>query len=254
MIIKILLIILGIPILILPLTTKIIENKKLSKSGMIFLVLIISFAFFQFLNEKNNLKNIHQLSINNNKLKNKIDSLTKILLSIDSQFSNTRKELNSLGQINDSLGNKLFESGRPILNIVSTKIIQNKKLKNNYEINIIFNNNGKRPATNIFGKMYSIHGDTVTAKGTVSLSRSDIYSKNQGFTIHEPMKINPDSTSLKMPIYYYINLKYSDLISKSLYNYEIAMKLKPFKKGNFLNELVFCREWETSNLKERIHN
>lgn len=145
--------------------------------------------------------------------------------------------------------------GIPILILpLTTKIVKNKKFKNNYEINIIFKNNGRRPATNIFGKMYSIHGDTVSVKGTISLSRSDIYSNNQGFTIHEPMKFNPDSVSLKIPIHYYINLKYSDLISESSYYYEIAMKLKPFKKGNFLNELVLCREWETSNLKERIYN
>ena len=266
MLLSILLIIIGLPILILPLSTDLISNKKITKSGLIFLFFVILFTSLQIINEKRNstteeilenkkidlTKNVDSLKMRTQNLSDSLIIFKKILISIDSQFSNTNSTLFNLRKVNDSLNIKLIESDRPIFHLVKTSIIKSKFFNNQHSIDIIFANEGTRAVTNVYGKQFTLHGDTIFDNGNLQISRTETYPKNQGFTIHTTMRINPDSTSLKEPIYYYFSLNYSDLILKTTYPYVVVMKLIPFSKGNCLDELVFCKDWEVNNVKKII--
>jgi len=263
MLLKIFLIILGLPILILPLTTKIINNKKLTIGGIFFVIFLALFTLCQFLNEQENSRNEILLENNKVELSKRVDSLyiktlnlsdslinlKNILLAIDSQFYYTSNKLFDLRQINDSLNLQLFESDRPIFHLVSTEIHRSKIYNNKYTIDFHFGNEGIRAVTNVFGKMYILFNDTLYYNGTLPISKSDIFPSNKGFTYHSPMKNDPDSTSLEKPIYYYFKLTYSDIILKKSYPYEVVMKLNPFTKGNCLEKLVLCKNWEEKKIK-----
>ena len=263
MILKILLILIGLPILILPLTTDLIKNKRLTKPGFIFLAIVVVFASFEIIIERQNssleaegekekgemVLTIDSLSIKTKNLSDSLVNLKTILMSIDSQFYYTNYSLSELQIVNDSLSNQLINSDRPILNLSSTKIVKSNLYKDKYEIQFIFINEGKRALTKVKGVSYSIKGFAVYDHGTASTTINDIYSNNKGFTIHHDMKFNPDSTSLKEPIYYYFEFTYSDLILSNSYSFDIVMKMIPFEKGNHYKELVSCRNWENEKIK-----
>jgi len=64
------------------------------------------------------------------------------------------------------------------------------------------------------------------------------------------MKFNPDSTDLQEEYYYYFDLSYSNLALTEDYYYEIAMKIPPFKKGEYMTSLALCKDWEKAKIKE----
>ncbi|HEY5124503.1 MAG TPA: hypothetical protein VIK14_12285, partial [Ignavibacteria bacterium] len=186
-----------------------------------------------------------------NNLKIITSSIDNKSSSIERQLYITDKKVSVFGEKNVSLNQKIFESERPIINLYSAKITSDEINKDKH-IDFSFFNLGKRAATNVFGKMYGMMDTTIKYLGTLNISRSDNFPSNKGFTFHEPLNFNPDSTSLKTPIYYYFKLTYSDLISGISYNYDIASKLNPFKRGNYLPELTMCPNWEIAKMKRTI--
>ena len=266
MLLKLLLIIFGIPILVLPLIGDILKERKITKIGYYFILFVILFTVFQIVNENLNSKSekllkkekfelrvkVDSLNLTATHLRDSISNLKNILTSIDNQLYVTNNELIGLGQLNDSLNKKIYESDRPLFHLTSTELKKSNKFNTNYVIEIHFGNEGIRAATNVYGDMYTIHGDTIWNNGTLAVSKSDVYPNNRGFTIHAPMKFNPDTQSLKEAIYYYFRINYSDIATNQLYPYEVVMKLNPFEKGNYLKELVLCRNWEESKIKKMI--
>ncbi|MCG6191354.1 hypothetical protein [Maribellus maritimus] len=266
MLLKILLIIIGLPILILPLATDLMKNKKITKSGIAFLFFVILFTALQIVNERQNSKaeaklesekqdlsnNVDSLKIRTQNLSDSLSNFKKVLLSIDSKFYNTNNKLSDLSKINDSLNIKLIQSDRPIFHLTSTKIYKSKIYNNQHTIDFDFGNEGVRAATNIYGRMFTFFADTLFDNGDLGITKSDTYPNKKGFTIHAPMKVNPDSSSLAEPIYYYFSVHYSDLILKTSYSYVVVMKLPPFKKGNCMNELAICKNWEENMMIKRV--
>jgi len=259
MLLKVLLIIFGIPILILPFFGVIVKKRKLTGIGIVFIISVILFSIFQYLYERNNSKiekifkyKIDSINIAVNNLRDSLTYFKEIILSVDNQLYITRNELTNIVQKNDSLNKENFESSRPILNLTSTEIKRSTIFKGNYGIEFQFANLGVRAVTNVHGKMYTIHGDTITENGSIPISKSDIYANKKGFTIHSQLKFNPESKSLLEPIYYYFKLTYSDIISKQVYPYEIVMKFNPFDNGKFMNELILCRNWEKTKIKSMV--
>jgi len=146
----------------------------------------------------------------------------------------------------------LIESERPIFNLTSTKIFKSKIYNGEYTIDFNFGNEGKRAVTNVSGRMYTVYNDSVISNESLPINGSDIYPSNKGFTFHNKMPINPDSSALKKPIYYYFTFTYEDLIRKTSYAYEAAMKIAPFKQGYCLDQLALCKEWEVNKIKRMI--
>lgn len=267
--IKILLIIFGIPILILPITSK-IKDKKLTIYGLSFLICVLAFTTFQIINESQNSKQevrlvnekkeimnkVDSLRILSKNLTDSIDKLKHILLSIDNQFYRTNKKIFQLGKVNDSLNQLVFLTDRPVFHNTSSMIVKSTTSEYQYMIDIDFINEGKRSATNVYGKRYTIIGydnPEIYDNGTIQISRTDVFPDQHGFTVHVPMKFNPDSTNFDKPVYYYFDMKYSDIILKTQYQYEIAVRMDPIKKSKYINELSMCRDWEQAHLKKLIY-
>jgi len=269
MLLKILLIFFGIPILILPITSKIRDKKKTTKLGIVFMICVLIFTIVQIVNETQNYRNENRLEVKKRESENKADSLKllsknladslenlkKVLLSIDNQFYKTNEKLFQFGKVNDSLNQLIFLTDRPIFHVTTSKIVKYNTAGYQYMVDTYFANEGKRSATNVFGKSYTIIGydePEIHVMGTFQVSRTDVFPELSGFIKHEPLMFNPDSTNFDKTVYFYYVMSYSDVILKTTYEYEIAFRMDPIKKGKFINELSSCRDWEQSHLKELI--
>jgi len=158
----------------------------------------------------------------------------------------TNKTVKTLGRINENLQAKIIKSDRPQLVLANTKIMGRNLQEKISSIDFTFINQGKRSATNVFGKMYVSYSDTTWDTGTLSVSRSDIFPNNRGFVLHQPMKFEPDVATYEKPICYYFRLTYSDILLDTLYNFEIAMKVSPA----LTTELIMCKEWEVDRIRK----
>jgi hypothetical protein len=218
----------------------------------------------QILNEHKSSKSESKLEKDKKDSKNEVDSLIKktinlsdsiqilkgILISIDNKFYETNQKVAFLGKINNSLNKKLIESDRPLLDISMTKINKSSVKGSLSSLDIDFNNFGKRSVADVFGKEYISFRDTIWDTGTISVSRSDIFPNNRGFSLHEKMLFEPILSTYKTPIYYYFKLTYSDIILDTLYKFERIMKVIP----DLPNELVLCREWEIEKIRNAINS
>lgn len=267
--IKIGIILFGILIIVLSITSNIKKNNKLTKYGYIFLICVLVCFILQIINESENSKNENRLLSEKAEMKNKVDSLKilsksltdsiqnlkYVLISIDNQFSKTNQKIFQLGKANDSLSNLFFIANRPIFYLSSSKVVKNNLFENQYVIEFNFLNEGKRSATNVFGKTYTIIGYDIPEihdDGSLFCSLTDVYPQENGFTAHKPLGFNPDSTDYNKPIYYYFDIKYSDIILKTQYTYEVAVRLGPIEKGKYMNDLNLCRDWEFTHFKSMI--
>lgn len=262
MFIQSLIILLGIPILIIPLFFPIVKEKRLTTSGIIFIIICVGFAFLQFFNERTNSRKEAQLMNDKIELKYSLDSLVtqtkgltdtlsifrSALFSIDKQFGETSKKVSSLGRMNDSLNTKIIESDRPQFVITSSKINKSSSPDEPSFIDFIFINQGKRSAINVFGKMYISFRDTTWDTGTISISRSDIFTNNHGFELHYPMKFEPTLATFENPIYYYFKITYSDIVLDTIYPFDLALKVSPALQ----TELTMCKEWEVENIRKTL--
>lgn len=266
--IKALLIITGIPILILPIISKIKNDKNLTAYGYLFLILVLIFTALQFENESINAKNEKKLSAEKDEMKNKVDSLNMlsknltdsihslkyVLLSLDDKYYQNNKKVLQLSKSNDSLTNLVFISERPVFSLSSSKIVK-YDLECKYWIDFTFLNEGKRSATNVYGKLYIFQGyfnPKIRYDGTLTCSLRDIYSNNRGFTMHKELLSNPDSVNYELPIYFYFQVNYSEITIDKKYHYDVVVRLGPFKKGKYLNDLFLCKEWELSHFRDLI--
>ena len=280
MLINVLLIIIAIPIVILPFYNLMNKNetvwyKKLTKEGIIFYILIGFVAVLQVVKEVQSSKNeIDEVTIRN-EMKGDIDSLkniaffssdtigdlrdsiariTQIIGSVGDRSTSIENKVDALterGKASENLDLKLIESDRPILTLYSAMITSDEMVTDKH-IDFTFSNVGKRPITNVIGRIYGMK-DTVTVNlGTIPVSRSDNFASAKGFTIHQRLLLNPDSTPLDKPIYYYFSITYNDFVFDTSYKYEIASKLPPFKKGEYLPKLSMCPEWEVNRIKKWI--
>lgn len=265
---KILLIVVGIPILVLPITSK-IKNKNLTISGYIFLICILIFTFLQILNESSNNTKEVKAEIEKKGIKSKVDSLKessqnltdsidklkKILLSIDSQFNKANYKIFQINHVNDSLKKLDLLADRPLFHLVSSHLVKESTAEHQYMIETIFANEGKRAATNVWGKSFIIIGfekPEIFENGSLHISLTNVFPDQSGFNEHLPMMFNPDSTNTDKQIYLYFDIKYSDIVLKTQYIYEIAVKLISLKTGKYNDELVMCRDWEQVHLKNLI--
>ncbi len=275
-----------VALLILPATAELINRKerikwykRLTGWGILFYITVFLGAFLQIKQDKQNTKNeIHLLSqidslttialnnsdtINNLKiivtsssdtisiLKGILGSIESKSNSIESQLYLTDKKVSDLGKTNDSLNQKIIESDRPQLVLYSAIITSDEFIKKKH-INFSFMNNGKRTMTNVFGKVFAMYKDTVHDLGALGISRAETFQTNAGFTYRLRMTLDPDTESLVTAIYYYFKLTYSDLILKTSYDFEIARRLDPFKKGEYRPSLTLCPDWEITKMKRTI--
>ena len=184
MIINIILILIAIPIVILPFydlynKDEKIWYKKLTGKGIIFYVLIIAIAGLQVVKEVQNSKNEKDSIYSSNTMKADIDSLKKVAFFSSDTIGDLRDSIGRLTRIIGSVGDKSIsieskvdalsergkasekldlkkiESDRPILNLYSTKLTSDEMIKDKH-IDFLFINNGKRPITNVFGKIYGM--------------------------------------------------------------------------------------------------
>src|ERR1035437_7791842 len=234
MLIKILLVLFGVLVILLPLITVITENKKVTKWGKLFYVIISLFALLQIINEINNSNDIVHSANATNDLKRKVDSLNiigmkssdtinklkGILHSIDRQVGYTNVKLAKI----DGNDNEKIKSDRPVIQLISGQIINN--------------NTGKRSATSIVGDVYVMCRDTLYYMGSFPMSKSDIISYNSSITFHTTLNFSIDSISFIDPIYFYSKRTYSDLLLRTPYNFESSMKIAPFIKGDISPELA----------------
>jgi len=242
--------------------------KKLTGWGIMFYIAVILLAIFQIVKECQTTKAETVLTNERNILKIDVDSLAKviesntdtisklrgILSSIDSKLFITNKTLSALDKTNDSMNLKILEYDRPIIHLTSAKMVKDKYSKHKYLIIFSFLNGNKSSATNVFGKCYTMYRDTLWDNGTLSVNKTDVFTYDKGFSIGRPMNLNPDSTSLQYPIYYYFSLSYSDIFLRSSYHYEVAMAMNPFNKGDYVTDLGTCRDWERLKIKGRVDN
>jgi hypothetical protein len=262
MLIKILLVLFGVLVILLPLITVITENKKVTKWGKLFYVIISLFALLQIINEINNSNDIVHSANATNDLKRKVDSLNiigmkssdtinklkGILHSIDRQVGYTNVKLAKI----DGNDNEKIKSDRPVIQLISGQIIKNNSSKNDHSINFVFNNTGKRSATSIVGDVYVMCRDTLYYMGSFPMSKSDIISYNSSITFHTTLNFSIDSISFIDPIYFYFKGTYSDLILRTPYNFESSMKIAPFIKGDISPELAYCPNWIVSKIRKDI--
>ena len=261
---NILLIIFGIAILVLPLTTDIVNDKKVTKYGKIFLFVVLIFAILQIVNERMNSINNSILEKDKIELSNKVDSLhflstnlsdslntlRKVLTSIDSQFYVTNSTLIGLKNDNNELQKSYVKTDRPILFMNSSRVHKSKDLNKLY-VDIIFLNIGKRAATNVKGKIYAVSTDKVNPI-SLGITTSEIFPYNKGFTTSIIWDINKDSVICREPIYFYVNYTYSDLILNILWSYESIMKLDTFSNNNYSDRLNLCSQKELEEIKSLI--
>jgi len=134
--IQFLIIIIGVAIILIPLLGQIKTKRKLTKTGISFIILCIIFAilqvFYAYRSEKNESKLLNdktELKFTVDSLKTRIvdmsDSISRlklVLISIDHHFGETSKAFNKLSKINDSLNVKLIETDRPIIVLESSQI------------------------------------------------------------------------------------------------------------------------------------
>lgn len=222
---KISLYVTGLVILILPLTTEIIKkHQDVAATGIVRKKWL--YLFYKKFTKSG-----------------KIFFLLAILFTVLQIWNEIRNSKNEI---------LLIESERPIFNLTSTKIFKSKIYNGEYTIDFNFGNEGKRAVTNVSGRVYTVYKDFVKFNGSLPINRSEVYPSNKGFTFHDKMPINPDTSSLSVPIYYYFTLTYTDLIRETSYPYETVKKLAPFKQGNCLDELALCKEWEVNKIKDIV--
>jgi hypothetical protein len=255
--------------------------KKLTKWGKIFYAIAIIATMLQIIKEKLNSDNERLLAGERNELKNEVkslrdtitilkriatsssdtirilygglNSLTNQSSSIERQVYITNEKVSVLGKTTDSMKQIMVESDRPIINLISAKINRSGFAKNEH-IAFTFVNIGKRPATNLSGKVYGMTKDIVFKNAILPFSKSQIMTSNQALTsrMNLMFNLNPDSTSFDAPIYYYHKITYSDLITGITYNVEFGSKINPFTKGKYEPNLFLCSSSEIERMKKAI--
>lgn len=264
MLLNISLIISGIIILVLPLTTDIVVERKVTKYGKIFLVIVVILAILQIVGERKNTINNSKLEKDKEELSNKVDSLNllstnladslkavrKVLTSIDSQFYVTNSTLIGLQHINNEIHKKNINTDRPVLIMSTSRVHKSKDFKKLY-VDIDFINSGKRSATDVKGIIYAVSTDKVNPI-SLGITESEIFPFNKGFTTSIIWDVNPDSVECLNPIYFYAKYTYSDLILNTVWSYESIMKLPPFSDNNHTDKLNLCSQQELDEIKSII--
>lgn len=274
-------ILLAVAILVLPATVDLIERdrrkkwyKRITPWGITFYIAVFMGTVLQFTQERQRVNNeiiltrqIDSLTVISKNssdtirgLKSAISGLQLVLHSIDNksslieeQMSITFEKLADLGKTSDSLNKVLLEADRPVV-ILSTARIASDNSNKQKHVDFIFVNRGKRAATNFSGKVYGIKNNSVFKHAGLPFTTTEILAPGQSYSSHMNLmfNINPDSTSIDDPIYYFHEMAYSDLITGTKYNAEFLVKLEPFKKGEYKTSLIFCSPWELVNVKNTV--
>lgn len=265
---NILLIILGVALIIIPLTGKIFKEKpkQLTARGITFISVVLAIALLQIFKETNN-ANKDAIS------KAKIDSLKTILISTNDSFlalkkafllldTSLKKSTNKIVSyriLNDSLSRLVLESDRPQLILNSSKILKKNLGERNFITELLFINAGKRSMNNIHGMKYIIFDDNNKLlklfSCTMSLSKSIILSnKDMAYVEEAPLFFNPEKEDLNFDTYIYIDLWYSDLTLNKEYNYNNALKISKSKKGHYDENIPDSKGWEFERIKKYVQN